>query len=142
VKWFKDEKGFGFVELANGQGDAFLHATALHAAGHDSVAPGEWHEEFRCGGGGEPGPCIGDVGAYHAALERGRNGQYAFGRPAHRLDGVAAEIDDRLLDLDPICEHQVLCGVQPPSLPASRIRTPAGSDRVGSARACRVRHGP
>jgi CspA family cold shock protein len=40
VKWFKDDKGFGFVELANGQGDAFLHATALHSAGHDTVAAG------------------------------------------------------------------------------------------------------
>jgi cold shock protein len=40
VKWFKDDKGFGFVELTNGQGDAFLHATALHAAGHDSILPG------------------------------------------------------------------------------------------------------
>src|SRR5271165_2505141 len=40
VKWYKDDKGFGFVELADGQGDAFLHATVLHAAGHDSVAAG------------------------------------------------------------------------------------------------------
>jgi CspA family cold shock protein len=40
VKWFKEDKGFGFVELADGQGDAFLHATALHSAGHDTVAPG------------------------------------------------------------------------------------------------------
>jgi len=40
VKWYKDDKGFGFVELANGQGDAFLHATALHAAGHESILPG------------------------------------------------------------------------------------------------------
>lgn len=40
VKWFKDEKGFGFVELSDGQGDAFLHATVLHAAGHDTIAPG------------------------------------------------------------------------------------------------------
>ena len=29
VKWFKGDKGYGFVELANGQGDAFLHANAL-----------------------------------------------------------------------------------------------------------------
>ena len=35
VKWFKADKGYGFVELANGQGDAFLHANALHASGHD-----------------------------------------------------------------------------------------------------------
>ena len=40
MKWFKDDKGFGFVELSDGQGDAFLHATVLHAAGHDSVAAG------------------------------------------------------------------------------------------------------
>ena len=40
VKWYKDDKGFGFVELSNGQGDAFLHATVLHSAGHDSVLPG------------------------------------------------------------------------------------------------------
>ncbi len=40
VKWFKADKGYGFVELANGQGDAFLHANALHASGHDSVPAG------------------------------------------------------------------------------------------------------
>jgi len=40
VKWYKDDKGFGFVELANGDGDAFLHATVLHSAGHESVLPG------------------------------------------------------------------------------------------------------
>jgi CspA family cold shock protein len=40
VKWFKADKGYGFVELAGGQGDAFLHANALHAAGHDTVPAG------------------------------------------------------------------------------------------------------
>jgi CspA family cold shock protein len=40
VKWFKDDKGFGFVELQNGQGDAFLHVTALRPTGHESVPPG------------------------------------------------------------------------------------------------------
>jgi cold shock protein len=40
VKWFKADKGYGFVELAAGQGDAFLHANALHAAGHDTVPAG------------------------------------------------------------------------------------------------------
>ncbi len=40
VKWFKADKGYGFVELANGQGDAFLHANALHASGHDIVPAG------------------------------------------------------------------------------------------------------
>jgi CspA family cold shock protein len=40
VKWFNPEKGFGFVELADGTGDAFLHINALLAAGHDAIAPG------------------------------------------------------------------------------------------------------
>ena len=40
VKWFKGEKGFGFVELSNGAGDAFLHIGALQAAGYESVPPG------------------------------------------------------------------------------------------------------
>jgi CspA family cold shock protein len=40
VKWYKDDKGFGFVELENGQGDAFLHATALRSAGHETIQPG------------------------------------------------------------------------------------------------------
>jgi len=40
VKWFNPEKGFGFVALADGSGDAFLHAGTLQAAGHEAVAPG------------------------------------------------------------------------------------------------------
>jgi cold shock protein len=40
VKWFNPEKGFGFVELADGSGDAFLHAAVLEAAGHAMVDPG------------------------------------------------------------------------------------------------------
>ncbi len=40
VKWFNSEKGFGFVELADGTGDVFLHANALSQSGHDSVSPG------------------------------------------------------------------------------------------------------
>jgi cold shock protein len=39
VKWFKMDKGFGFVELADGSGDAFLHIAVLQAAGHDTVDP-------------------------------------------------------------------------------------------------------
>jgi CspA family cold shock protein len=40
VKWFKTDKGFGFVELANGTGDAFLHIGAVQAAGYDALPPG------------------------------------------------------------------------------------------------------
>ncbi len=40
VKWFKTDKGFGFVELGNGTGDAFLHIGALQTAGYETVPPG------------------------------------------------------------------------------------------------------
>jgi CspA family cold shock protein len=40
VKWFNPEKGFGFVELSDGSGDAFLHVNAIQAAGADTVSPG------------------------------------------------------------------------------------------------------
>lgn len=40
VKWFKSDKGFGFVELSNGTGDAFLHIGALQSAGYETVPPG------------------------------------------------------------------------------------------------------
>ncbi len=40
VKWFKADKGFGFVELQNGQGDAFLHIGAIQSAGYETVPPG------------------------------------------------------------------------------------------------------
>lgn len=40
VKWFKGDKGFGFVELGNGTGDAFLHIGAVQAAGYETLPPG------------------------------------------------------------------------------------------------------
>ncbi len=40
VKWFKSDKGFGFVELGNGTGDAFLHIGAVQQAGYESLPPG------------------------------------------------------------------------------------------------------
>lgn len=40
VKWFNAEKGFGFVEVSGGGGDAFLHASVLERAGAKLVEPG------------------------------------------------------------------------------------------------------
>jgi CspA family cold shock protein len=40
VKWFNAEKGFGFVELGDGSGDAFLHVSVVQRAGADAVQPG------------------------------------------------------------------------------------------------------
>ena len=51
VKWYNPDKGFGFVELADGAGDAFLHASVLERGGHTIVAPGATLE-VRAG----PGP--------------------------------------------------------------------------------------
>src|SRR2546421_12982847 len=39
IKWFSPEKGFGFVELADGSGDAFLHVGILERGGHETVLP-------------------------------------------------------------------------------------------------------
>ena len=41
VKWFNPDKRYGFVELADGSGDAFLHASALERLGIEAVQPGE-----------------------------------------------------------------------------------------------------
>ncbi len=40
VKWFNPEKGFGFVELADGSGEAFLHIRQVEAAGHSALPSG------------------------------------------------------------------------------------------------------
>ena len=41
VKWFNPEKGFGFVELSDGSGDAFLHGSVLAQSGINAVQPGD-----------------------------------------------------------------------------------------------------
>jgi cold shock protein len=41
VKWFNGEKGFGFVELVEGGGDAFLHLSVLQRANQGPVQPGK-----------------------------------------------------------------------------------------------------
>jgi CspA family cold shock protein len=40
VKWYNPDKGFGFVELADGSGDAFLHVSVVERSGQVSVPPG------------------------------------------------------------------------------------------------------
>jgi len=41
VKWYNPLKRYGFVELSDGTGDAFLHATALVGIGVRTLRPGE-----------------------------------------------------------------------------------------------------
>src|SRR6267378_4001147 len=40
VKWFNPDKGFGFAEIADGSGDAFLHIKVVEALGQTTLAPG------------------------------------------------------------------------------------------------------
>lgn len=40
VKWFNADKGFGFVELTDGSGEAFIHIRAVEAAGFSALEPG------------------------------------------------------------------------------------------------------
>jgi CspA family cold shock protein len=59
VKWFNPDKGFGFVELSDGSGDAFLHGSVLAQSGITAVQPGET-VEVRVGPG-HKGPHITEI---------------------------------------------------------------------------------
>jgi len=65
VKWFSSEKGFGFVELSDGSGDAFFHGSVLAQSGINVVQPGETIE-VRVGPG-HKGPHITEVLSVHAS---------------------------------------------------------------------------
>jgi len=59
VKWFNPAKRFGFVELSDGSGDAFLHASVLSRLGISAIQPGETLD-LRVASG-ERGPVVTEV---------------------------------------------------------------------------------
>jgi len=41
VKWFSDQRGFGFITLDEGEGEAFVHHTAIQAEGFKTLSEGD-----------------------------------------------------------------------------------------------------
>ncbi len=105
VKWYNPEKGFGFVEMADGSGDVFLHANSLQNAGFQAVSPGSILQ-IRVGqgqkgrqvdqvisvteGSGEPPPSRGGFGGGGGGFDRPRpSGPRA---PRQQASGPAVEM--------------------------------------------------
>ena len=89
VKWFNPEKGFGFVELTDGSGEAFLHIRAVEAAGHTALEPGT--TLMVKVGPGQKGPQVDEVisvDASTASPEPPRRGSQAGQR---RFDGSSGQ---------------------------------------------------
>lgn len=44
VKWFNNAKGFGFIEQPDGDGDVFVHYSAIDMDGFKTLDEGQWVE--------------------------------------------------------------------------------------------------
>jgi cold shock protein len=95
VKWYNPEKGFGFVQLADGSGDAFLHVSVVERSGHNSVPPGATLEVRA--GPGPKGPQVTEILSLDSSTaqqeppRRGRPERPAYaptGRPAVEESGT------------------------------------------------------
>ena len=89
VKWYNPDKGFGFVQLADGSGDAFLHVSVVERSGHASV-PLSATLEVRAGPGAKGSQVteILSVDSSTAQQEMPRRGRPE--RPVYPADNQAA----------------------------------------------------
>ena len=56
VKWFNDEKGFGFIEQEQGGDDVFVHYRQINSNGYDRVSLNEGQKVTFEIGEGQKGP--------------------------------------------------------------------------------------
>ena len=111
VKWFNGEKGFGFVELTDGSGEAFLHISVVEGAGHTALESGTTLT-VRVGQG-QKGPQITEITAVDASTAEPSRGPRPGGRPMgdrppprdrsfdRAPSGPAEEVDGQVRWYDP-----------------------------------------
>lgn len=108
VKWFNGEKGFGFVELTDGSGEAFLHISVVEGAGHAALESGTTLT-VRVGQGAK-GPQITEITAVDASTAEPSpsRGPPRFGsrppprdRSFDRPTGPAEEVEGQVKWYDP-----------------------------------------
>ncbi|MBO22869.1 MAG: cold-shock protein [Rhodospirillaceae bacterium] len=88
VKWFNPIKGFGFVQPANGTGDAFIHVSVLEAAGQKDLQDGA---ELECEiEQGPRGPMVSVIHSITAGTEESAE---AVDADAQVMDGVVKFFD-------------------------------------------------
>jgi CspA family cold shock protein len=86
VKWYNPDKGFGFVTLDNGSGDAFLHASVVERYGAASVPPGATLEVRA--GPGPKGPQVTEILSADSSTAREQARHARPERPAYRPAAV------------------------------------------------------
>ena len=78
VKFFNDDKGYGFITPDEGGKDIFVHQTQVHAPGFRSLAPGEDVEYV-----------VGELdGRTHAVEVTGPGGAFVKGTPRPKEEEV------------------------------------------------------
>jgi len=79
VKWFNSEKGFGFVEMTDGSGEAFLHIRPVEAAGYSTLESGT--TLMVRVGAGQKGPQVNEIVSVDASTAEPEPPRRAGPRP-------------------------------------------------------------